>query len=435
MSKSDKMSRSRSASLTVQTDDSNTPSQGKNKAVSSRKSQVQAEHCVTCHSDVGDDNSLPCDFCGKYTHLKCDKTMSNALYQALTENQPNPLLYFCSECKPMLVPKQSKNLWSGFLDRVAKATNTTQKHKSLADHIMDTMSLKIEHLDDLVREHRATSELAKTEMKNLVGEQRSLVREAHAALDNAHSHNRDTLEESSAALALTRSVLNEMYSRTNDRDDPTPSYTRPIPKPRHTQPRPHTFPSYSYVTSQHPPNVVSNGRGPTTHVIPKPDTLSPDPDTTLVLYNANQQNIQHIIEDLMLKCRIYQYEVIGADCLSRSGDPNKPRPAYIRCDHARTKWNFIREINKLRQTDPAYKQIYARPYLTNEDLRTDRNLYRKLLDIRKRHMDRTFKIYKGDIYEKTDDSFEKYDASTVSTDENGSDHTPHATTTDSNDAA
>ena len=41
-------------------------------------------------------------------------------------------------------------------------------------------------------------------------------------------------------------------------------------------------------------------------------------------------------------------------------------------------------------------------------MRADRNLYRKLLDIRQRHSGRIFKIYKGEIYEKTENSFDKY---------------------------
>lgn len=59
-------------------------------------------------------------------------------------------------------------------------------------------------------------------------------------------------------------------------------------------------------------------RDPSTHV--QPDTLSPDPDATLVLYHyhADHQRMPLIVEDLMLKCKVNQYEVKGFS------DPRKP---------------------------------------------------------------------------------------------------------------
>ena len=387
----------------------------------SRKNPVQVGVlCATCSIHVGDEDSLPCDFCGRYTHLSCDKTMHPDLYSALNEHQPNPLLYFCISCKPMLAPKQAKNLWAGFLDRVGKAVEEKKGDEPLAHKIMDKMSLKIEHLDDMIREHRTSAEKTKEELEEVLQNYRNSMCDTRNALDTAVHRHTDSLMNSSAALAKTKSALGEISAQISDIIKTRP----PDPQCPQNQPQQHSVqqnqpplctpaPYAQAAAAQQPPDLryfdnfrPGSFRGPPMQT---PLSPTPDPDTTLVVYNADHQNIRITVEDLMIKCKIYNYEVKHANTLTKSSTDNrKSKPIYILCDQPRTKWNFIRDINKLRDKHSDYAGVYARPYLNNDDLRADRNLYRKLIDIRQRHSGRIFKIYKGDIYEKTEDSFDKY---------------------------
>ena len=404
-----------------QADDNVSKKQGKN---DSRKNPVQVGLlCATCSIHVGDEDSLPCDFCGRYTHLSCDKAMHTDLYSALNKYQPNPLLYFCIECKPMLVPKQAKNLWAGFLDRVGKAVEGKKGDEPLAHKIMDKMSLKIEHLDDMLREHRASTDKVKEELEEMLQNHRNTMCDTRNALDTAVHRHSDSLMNSSAALVKTKAALGEISTQISDiiKSKP-PNPQVPPNQPPHQSSQQNAPPlstpvSFAQAAAfQPPPNFGYHAnfrqhvfRGPPVHNRQTPPSQTPDPDTTLVLYNADHLNIRTTVEDLMIQCKIYKYEVNHANVLSKSSTDNRQsKPIFIICDQPRTKWNFIRDINKLRDKYPGYEGIYARPYLSGDDLRADRNLYRKLVDIRQRHSGRIFKIYKGEIYEKTEDSFDKY---------------------------
>jgi hypothetical protein len=152
-------------------------------------------------------------------------------------------------------------------------------------------------------------------------------------------------------------------------------------------------------SSGHP---LVNNRNPST-VPSKKHRFNPDPNLTLVVYNMKgNRNINNIIEQLHFLCKIYSTEIQVADRLPSNGkiDP----PIAITCINPAIKWMFIKEVNKLRfDTDTAeeFKNVFARPFLDEEQLREDRALVRKLTNIRAKHGDRSFKIFKGEIYETT----------------------------------
>ena len=97
----------------------------------------------------------------------------------------------------MLVPKQAKNLWAGFLDRVGKAVEGKKGDEPLAHKIMDKMSLKIEHLDDMLREHRASTDKVKEELEELLQNHRNTMCDTRNALDTAVHRHADSLDRKS----------------------------------------------------------------------------------------------------------------------------------------------------------------------------------------------------------------------------------------------
>lgn len=56
----------------------------------------------------------------------------------------------------------------------------------------------------------------------------------------------------------------------------------------------------------------------------------------------------------------------------------------------------MNDVN-LPKTESAFKNIYVPPFWTGDGLEKDRDLVRKLKDIRDRHIGRVFKIYRGDV--------------------------------------
>ena len=164
------------------------------------------------------------------------------------------------------------------------------------------------------------------------------------------------------------------------------------------------------------PGPTPSATPPTTrrpgHMTPHDSDPSskPNTETTLVVYNTDKrQHLGSVVEDLMIKCGVYQHEVLFTGNIVRSAT-NKS-PIYINCNNRATKWMFLRELNKLRSVDLDYKDVYARPYMSAEDLKTDRNLVRQLTDIRRRYPERVFKIQRGEIKEKIGVDYVAYGAS------------------------
>ena len=115
------------------------------------------------------------------------------------------------------------------------------------------------------------------------------------------------------------------------------------------------------------------------------------------------------VEQLMLKCNMPRTDVTKGDHLYRPRNERRP-PIFITCSNFHSKYKFLREINKLRATDnPEYEStIYARPFMSAEDLRKDRELVRRLKETRSRHPEKTLKIYKGEIFEVDGINFRPY---------------------------
>ena len=389
----DRKTRSQSQSGTA-----DSKNRGKQETV--RAMTKQPHMCVVC-ADVVDEvgKSLPCDFCGEYTHLKCEVSMTESLYDAISVAPDNPLTYFCGKCRPMLVPDNSRKLLSGLIDRVTKIV-TDQKRESLAEKIMNKMSSKISELDDLVREHRSAANKLDDRISKYdesIQDIRQLVTQSHKAVDESRqalSESRSTLNESKQNLEL---MISESVAHRSNRPQPFPIPPVPYPSFPQNNPRDPMFGPTQHQFSRPPPPSARN----------EPPRITPNPENTLVVYNTDQsQHIRNIAEDLMIRCNIYDWEVVHVDRLNKTNSSRSP--IYIRCNNNKTRWNFMRDINQLKNRCDQYKKTYARPYLSGEDLRTDRNLFRKLTDIRKRHEQRVFKIYKGEIYEKTETSFEKF---------------------------
>lgn len=329
--------------------------------------------CVTCNSVVGEkEKSMPCDFCEGYTHLICDGKYSDKLYNLVTEHEDNPLIYLCLNCKPMILPTKSAGMWKGFLQRVEKLIAGKSSPEPLATKIMDRLSEKIVELDKLCK---SNSELL-----------HNTIKEIHALSE----------------------VISDAKSTPRQHMQNPRSYSERTQLPYHQPPPPPLMrPSSLMIPPIIPPSHPGHNSAQQNRLNSSPQENVIDPTTTFVVYNSNKDDPPYItVERLMLRCGIYKYEVLDGNRIGK-GQNGKSPPIYITCDRPGTKWKFMKDINLLK-AEPEFENMYARPFMTVDDLKKDRDLVRKLKDVRNRYDGRIFKIYKGEVHEQTEDSFVKF---------------------------
>ena len=412
------------------------------------------ELCIECKLTVSDDvDALQCSFCNDFIHLDCDCRVSKPLYDALVHDTHNVLVYLCMKCKPMILPDDAKSLWGTFISRVDKHMLNNPKREPLADKIMNKMSEKIECLDHMVKEHKkalAVSQTALTQTQTALQETQSTLTNVKTKIDtvilsmhdrrspltapsvstdpkpitlscSTQTHQADVPQNNyppplnSIICGPTNAFLQQYPNQTFGHQPPPPFPNRP-PFPDHFPPLPQSSNQYNrpfrhsdHATYPQPP-YTQNPR-PAPHpqnlTMTNPDN-APNTDTTIIVYNTDKRlPIRTVVEDLMLRCEIYNREVIHADSLVRTSDKS---PLYINCNSRTTKWIFLRELNKLRNNVREFSSMYARPYLNKEDLRNDRNLVRQLNDLRSRYRSRQFKIQRGEIKELINDNYVTYTA-------------------------
>lgn len=387
-----KQSTNKSTSKTVQTRTRSTSKPGKKDEAPSAATSTLAQKvpypCVECKITVQDNvDAMECCFCKQFTHLTCDGRVSQTLYKALAEDVDNALLYLCKTCKPLILPDDAHNLWQTFLGKIEPAILDITAKEPLANKIMNKLSDKIEQLDAMVKDHRKLF----VETQSTHETRGAEIRES---IINMLSH-----QSSSSTPSNTHAP-----QRTQQ--------THPRPMPPHIQGKP----SYSEALSSQCNNMPQPINSTAPPRLPLP-TKPPEPniETTVVVYNTNKSERLHVvIEDLMLSCNMYHYEIAYANYLGKSNSNGSP--IYVNCDHPRTKWNFLRALNNLKTKYDGYETLYARPYMTAEDLKADRDLVRKLTDLRTRFPGRKFKINRGEIKELLNNKlilFEPADLSTT----------------------
>lgn len=383
-------------------------------------------YCVTCTVPIIDDKvkAMPCDFCNLFTHLSCDVRMSTELYDAITNSQDNSLIYLCINCR-QIMPSKPDQLFAGIVKKVESVLDQCSQRESISEKILNSLSKKIVDLDRMCNDHSQTFLEHKQAYQALQSDSSQLVHEMKAAIqslvnDTIQTTVNDAIRPLKATIEKFES-LNRFDSYNNQMKD------REFPNLRnHIQfgsPRPHMGPPPNMgnplYSSFGPPNIPGpqyprqypyrNNPRPMPDQS-RPDLTRPNPDVTLVVYNTNKnENINKLIEQLHTNCNIYSTEIKAVKRLPPSGDRNPP--IIIACESPSIKWRFIKAINQLREKPEytEYDDVFARPFLNEEDLRKDRQLVRKLKHLRELHQGRTFKISRGSIYEVVNDSFIKFE--------------------------
>lgn len=138
---------------------------------------------------------------------------------------------------------------------------------------------------------------------------------------------------------------------------------------------------------------VVNARPSPTQSAPKnPHSTENDPKNSLVIYGIScNYDPAAVILQICADLGINKRWVVNITALSPS---SATPPIKITCINSNVKWNLLVGINALKLTN-----TYAKLYLSKEDLQKDRALVQKVVELRKLHPTRLFKIRKGKIVE------------------------------------
>lgn len=409
------------------------PSASAKKTGKSASSSKHTQHttlkslCVTCTSEVTEkDKAMSCDFCQHFTHLTCDGGLNDNVYQCMEDNEENSMVYLCINCKPMLIPKQSDHLLDGVVKQIEKLMGDTKK-KSVADTIMDRMSTQIRDIDQMIQDHRQNLTATKVEYQNLL----ESLQQAQCSIQSELSKPKpnylmpnlqkpmcDMNTQTSPKTGIPpRPLYSDILQPLCDMNTPRMNQMPPeLPHPMFGQPPMSMYPPpmigprcrmpmYPNIRPSVPYNGPPMYQRPPMKNVPE---IPGDLVSTLVVYNTNRNDTPStVVDELYPRCQVYSTEIKEVGRLN-TNSYGKVGPVYITCKNQSIKWRIIVGINKLRNTEH-FGNIYARPYLNDEEIKRDRALVRKLNHVRAMHTDRVFKIRKGEIVEILGDTETKYE--------------------------
>lgn len=370
--------------------------------------------CVTCSSNVTNrQKSMQCDLCSKWTHINCDNKIPEELYDCLTKNDCSSLIYLCVKCRPMILPRDGGSMYENLVSKVESLLGPPNRVK-LADTILDRLSANIVSLDQMLGDHTKSLNEYATQIKtapSIVSHSEDI----NASLKADLTKIADDIHESISAIKvahkptpLPRRNLNHspnfcppnqwsmsapLAGRLSDTYSTWPGI--PIPQPniyRAQYGNPPHLSQYTGPPLYPPPHINRQQR----------HKITADPETSLVVYNIDVNcNIGQVVEQLCLHCNVYASEIVKAERFPRSPGGSSA-PILISCSDRRLKFSFMKEINNLSKKESVggnYQKVFARSYLTEEELKVDRMRVRKLKHIRATHIDRRFKIHRGEICE------------------------------------
>lgn len=402
-------------------------------AASSPSSPAQinesCSHCIKCKLVVSNTElAMECDICHHFTHVDCDDNMYEDIYDILAKHPNNSLLYLCSSCEPKL---KSTTQQQRYIDQAVKQLEkvTNDSHSSLEFQ----MDMLVKSVSGQVGNLRSTVDDLNTHLSSF--ENRMLSKPPNPRpIQEPDSHQDKTTDSVGAhPTSQTQSTQKSNYLTTNS----FPDFRYPPPRGPNTQ-SPYITPSFPNLTNnkpETPPNIrhaklvlghpAQAGqktyvpppyRGPPLYNLTPKKPKPPDPSKSLVVYNI--PSTMHPFDAatrLAADCAVYSWQILSVQHLPTS---RSNPPIAITCKDIATKWHMIKEINKI-------ESIYAKPFLDEEDRKADQELVRSLRSIKQKHVDKTFKIHRGEIYQIIDDHLVKYNSARTRT-------TPTEATTQSN---
>ena len=401
---------------------------------SSKHSSCDAS-CIICHLPVLT-LATQCDRCKSYTHIECDANMNRELHDVLDKYPDNPLIYFCSICKPKIYEYSSVEK---YLDRALKRLDTVVHDTNAAqefqlDLMVKAFTARVGSLESISSDLREQQSVVIERMEHL----ESLIN--HATRPNTQAQGASTTHASNRSDNLatnpTSSLIQASAEANHDAIDQTinhsthanissdamPSSSNQLGTPpnihfmrsalsqlSHCQQLPSLTQNQNHMRYQGPPSNQNHMRyqGPplTRQTFKPPDP--PNPETSIVVYNIpTSSHPYQVIAELASECSMMPSDIVSVQRLPTS---RSNPPIAVTCSDSGTKWYLLRNINKKEN------QMYAKPFLTEDDRRKDRQLVVTLKSVRDHNPGHKFKISKGKICELIDNELVSYTANPTET--------------------
>lgn len=334
------------------------------------KNQGVPYKCIDCKAEVSNDQkAMQCDACDEYIHIGCDKDLPEKVYDVLTKHK-NPLIYLCPVCKPKITIKNNGLEIEGKINDLSKQislVNSDIKAYTTAQVI------QIKQIEDKVDEMDVQSKY--TALSNRFQEMETKMNDMYQQMlhiGQEQEHTCSSLE----TLKATQEKMTTNVSETEDGgDEKCEGEWQTVTRKRRSKQK--------HVSSDMPT---------------QDDQQTGKYDRTLVLYNTRKQrNDMDMVQRIAAHHQISPNEVLGVRRIDKGKFPLEVevRSVYI-------KWMLIKEVNRSK-----LEGIYARPYMTIAQLNDDRELAKKLHELRAKNSNQEYKIIKGEIVIRTGVGYEK----------------------------
>lgn len=297
--------------------------------------------------------------------------MPKQLFDVLGKFKDNSLLYLCITCKPKKYLLQTESKISdieSLLGSMSKDNKrTTAYYQNKLEEVIekvDSLNLKLEsdahrhdEIKQLLDKTPPSQDVCTKDILHNLDSLKNMVKELTPGTGSSNPTVNEKLEPTKPTWASTASALQELSA------------------------------------------FVSRG--------PSAQDIDPECyDSGLVVYNVPSM-IRDIdaVHHLASVCYIDKRNIIASKRL-KSG--RKCPPLLIQCANKNVKWSFIKALNASKAED-----TYARPHLTPSEMQKDKDLVRKLNDLRKLYPEHLLKIYKGNIVEEVEGYYIPFDKNTT----------------------
>ena len=335
--------------------------------------------CSVCKKPTPEGSqAMICDVCDSYTHILCESAFPSDLYDAVRNNQGNPLIYICPLCRPQISLK-TKICLESKIDDLSKQLGQTNKDIRAYNMSHD---VQVRNVDEKLGklQVKVTDEGLKERLEAMEKKMQDMFQQAvHMA------------KEQEKMNTLLNDVRKLHQNRGNQGENQGQEQERNRNVNRQDQQLPDTNANRE-ADASHKPN--------TDH--PRDTNQEAKNDRTLIIYNTNVEgNAERIVREMATFHRIPLQEIVKIQQIEKG-----TYPIQVETKSTYVKWLFLREINQLK-----FNGIYARPYMTMQQLRTDRQLKERVRELRTANPHKHFIIRKGEIHEEITQRYVKVQVS------------------------
>lgn len=342
--------------------------------------------CPPCKKLVSDSNdSMLCDKCHSYTHLKCESKISKELYEALNKYPDNPLLYLCGACRETS-PVDSLSCRSNgqeLSDKVAGLRESLESANKKVTERLDSLTVGVSKILDVSETTKNISDQLAPQ-SYFVSKFDSIQEQVDSLKDI--SETTKNISDQLAPQSYFVSKFDGMQDQVDSLKELCSSMQTIITK------------STGLQSSGKMAGLFSKSSLPIQQAI---ETEPRPVEVSLVVYNIpNTIPAGAAVQQLAARCNFPKKDIIAVNRFQSRADASA---VEVQCVDEKAKWKFLKRLNEYK-----IEGTFARLYLCSEDRVKDRQLVSTLRRLRRENPHKYLKIHKGCIVEEFDELQDQY---------------------------